>query len=267
MDPQRSDSLARQRFEYFERLTDLPIALLALLVVPALVLEDNTSSPTVRAAAVAINWTVWLAFCAEYIGKVTLAPSRRAYIRQAWFDLLIIALSPPFLVPAALQGARAVRLVRIVRLLRVVRAAAVAAIGVREASQAFRHRRFHYVALTTAVIVGLGAVGIFSVEHGQNNAIRSLGDALWWSVVTVTTVGYGDVSPVTTEGRMIAVVLMIVGIGFLGVFTATVTSLFFEQERSAEAVELERRLDRIEAKLDSLSAERQQQTLPPNVQI
>jgi len=68
-----------------------------------------------------------------------------------------------------------------VRLLRFVRAAAVAAIGLREATQAFRHRRFHYVALATVVVVGLGATGIFAVEHGRNNAIQSVGDALWWS--------------------------------------------------------------------------------------
>ena len=73
-------------------------------------------------------------------------------------------------------------------------------------------------------MIGLGAIGIFAVERGQNNNIQSIGDALWWAVVTTTTVGYGDVSPVIGEGRLIAVSLMVVGIGFIGVFTATVTS-------------------------------------------
>jgi voltage-gated potassium channel len=61
------------------------------------------------------------------------------------------------------------------------------------------------------------------------------GDALWWAVVTATTIGYGDLSPVTVEGRLIAVVLMLTGIGVIGVFTATVASFFFEQERSEVA--------------------------------
>ena len=106
------------------------------------------------------------------------------------------------------------------------------------------------LALTTTVIVGVGAIGIFAVEHGQNNNIQSVGDALWWSVVATTTVGHGDVSPVTAEGRLIAVALMIVGIGFIGVFTATLTSFFLEPAHVAEEQQnIGDRLARIEAKL------------------
>jgi len=70
--------------------------------------------------------------------------------------------------------------------LRFVRAAAIAAIGLREAREAFRHRRFHYVVMTTVVILSLGAFGIFAVERGQNNNIQSIGDAFWWAIVTTT---------------------------------------------------------------------------------
>src|SRR5258706_10881961 len=98
----------------------------------------------------------------------------------------------------------------------------------------------------TVVIVGLGAMGILAVERGQNNSIQSVGDALWWAVVTTTTVGYGDVSPVTGEGRLIAVALMVVGIGFIGVFTATITSFFLEPSRIIEEqTTIEARLTRI----------------------
>jgi voltage-gated potassium channel len=246
---------ARERFERIERATDLPLALLALLVVPALILEDRADSAAVRQFAHGLNWFVWLAFVAEYVGKLLIAPSRRAYVRRAWVDLLIIALSPPFLVPDSAQGFRAARLLR---LLRFVRAGAVAAIGLREAAQGFRHRKFHYVALATAVILSLGALGIFAVERGQNNSIQSVGDAFWWAVVTTTTVGYGDVSPVTAEGRLIAVALMIVGIGFLGIMTATITSFFIDPEKGAEERHsIEARLVRIEDKLDALTRQRE----------
>jgi voltage-gated potassium channel len=246
---------ARERFERVERATDIPLALLALLIVPALILEDRANSAIVREAARVINWVVWLAFCAEYVGKLLIAPSRRAYVRKAWFDLLLILLSPPFLVPDTLQGARAVR---VLRLLRFVRAAAVAAIGLREAAQGLSHKKFHYVALATTVVIGLGAGGILAVERGQNANIRSIGDALWWAVVTTTTVGYGDVSPVTSEGRLIAVGLMIVGIGFIGVFTATITSFFLEPTRAVEEQQhsIEERLARIEEKLDAMMREK-----------
>jgi len=241
---------ARERFEWFEKRTDLPLAFLALLIVPAIILKDRAQSASVRQLASGINWIVWLAFCAEYIGKFILAPSKSTYVRAAWFDLLIIALSPPFLVPEVLQGTR---IFRAVRLLRFVRATAVAAIGLREAAQGLSHRRFHYVVLATVVTIGVGAMGILAVERGQNNSIQSVGDALWWAVVTTTTVGYGDVSPVTGEGRLIAVALMIVGIGFIGIFTATLTSFFLEPARVVdEERSLNERLARIEEKLDAL---------------
>ncbi len=82
----------------------------------------------------------------------------------------------------------------------------------------------------------------------------TLGDALWWSVVTATTVGYGDISPTTGEGRVIAVVLMLVGIAVIGAFTATLASLFFEQEKSPEIARLEARLEQIDSKLDQIAA-------------
>jgi voltage-gated potassium channel len=250
---------AKARFERIEHGTDLPMAILALLIVPALILEERAQSAGVRQIALGLNWIVWLAFCGEFVGKLAFAPSRWDFVRRSWFDLLLIVLSPPFLVPTAMQGARAVRALRVLRMLRFVRAAAVAAIGLKEAREAFRHRRFHYVVLTTAVVVSLGAVGIFAVERGENKSITTLGDAFWWAIVTTTTVGYGDVSPVTTEGRLIAVALMALGIGFIGVLTATITSFFLEPVKATEQTNhVEDRLARIEEKLDVLIRERDQ---------
>jgi voltage-gated potassium channel len=248
---------AKERFERIERATDVPMGVLALVLVPALILEARAQSAGVRHIAAALNWIVWLAFCAEFLGKLTFAPSRRMFVRRSWFDLLIIFLSPPFLVPDAWQGVRAVRAVRLLRLLRFVRAVAVAMIGLKEVGEALRHKKFHYVALLTVVVVSVGAVAIFVVEGGENKSITSLGDAFWWAIVTVTTVGYGDVSPITTEGRLIAVMLMVLGVGFIGVFTATITSFFLDAERATEqSSQIEDRLARIEEKLDALTRER-----------
>src|SRR5205823_6061328 len=87
-----SHEQARARFERFERWTDLPLAFLALLIVPALILEERAQSIHLRTMATGINWLVWLAFCGEYVTKLLLAPSRRQYVRGAWFDLCIILL-------------------------------------------------------------------------------------------------------------------------------------------------------------------------------
>ena len=78
--------------------------------------------------------------------------------------------------------------------------------------------------------VGLGSLAVLDAEqdaHGAN--ITSYGDALWWSCTTVFTVGYGDRFPVTLEGRLVAVVLMLIGIGFVGVVTASVAAWMIRQ--------------------------------------
>ena len=86
-------------------------------------------------------------------------------------------------------------------------------------------------------------------QHARDATIRNFGDALWWATVTVTTVGYGDTYPVSPGGRGVAVVLMLVGIGLIGVPTATVASYSVEEKTGQEKAELSQRLDRIEAML------------------
>jgi voltage-gated potassium channel len=137
-----------------------------------------------------------------------------------------------------------------------LRVGAVAVIGLRSARRAFGARKFHLVALFAAVTVVLGAAGVFVFERGENRTIQSFGDALWWAIVTATTVGYGDVSPVTIEGRLIAVTLMLVGIGVIGVFTATVASYFFAQDEENVVT----RLDALERKVDLLLERRESGT-------
>jgi len=88
--------------------------------------------------------------------------------------------------------------------------------------------------LLTIAIVILGAGGLYFFEHTTNHGVQTIWDAVWWSIVTVTTVGYGDIFPTTLGGRIVAAGVMIVGIGFLGMFTATIASIFVEQKLKAE---------------------------------
>jgi voltage-gated potassium channel len=233
------------------RALEWPMAVLALLIVPALVLEDRATDPRLREAAHVLNWIVWVAFCVEFAAR-WVAHKSINFLGEAWFDLLLTLVSPPFLVPDYWQGLRSIRAVRILRLLRLVRAGAVAGIGLRLSRRLFGRRKFHYTALVAIAVVFMGALGVFIFESDSNRAIGSFGDALWWAVVTATTVGYGDVSPVTLEGRLIAVALMLTGIGVIGVFTATVASAFFEQEKESELAAMAARLDSIEQKLNEL---------------
>ena len=257
-------NVSRQRLEGILRSLEWPLAILAIALMPALLLEDS-SDPYVQHAARAVNWFVWLTFVAEFLARLVVAPSWVRGIRQRWFDLVIILISPPVLVPDLFEAARTARAFRLVRLLR---AAAVAAIGVRSGRRLMAQRRLTFVGMAGLVTVSAGALAVYIAESGTNSAIRSYPDAFWWSVVTATTVGYGDLSPVTWEGRAIAVSLMLVGIGIIGVFTATVASAFLDSEQGPQNNAVDVRLTAIEAKLDLLLSERlreQQERPTPTV--
>jgi voltage-gated potassium channel len=122
--------------------------------------------------------------------------------------------------------------------------------GLGRARDLLTHKGLHFVLLSVLAIVGVGAaVELAFEQHAPGANIHNFGDALWWAVVTVTTVGYGDKYPVSAGGRGVAVVLMLTGIGLVGVLSATVASYFVGQRAEADMTELHRRLDRIESAL------------------
>ena len=206
------------------------MVILALLVIPALIMEEQSTTPELRQVAAIVNWIIWLAFTAEFAVRWAADRTLR-FLRKEWFDLMLIVLTPPWGVPVAMQGIRSLRLLRIIRL---ISALGIAAMALRLAQRHFGRRKFHYVLVMATGVVGLGAVGVYALEAEKNDRIRHFGDALWWAIATVTTVGYGDVYPVTPEGRLIAIFVMVTGIGVIGVFTATVASLFFEHYQGGE---------------------------------
>lgn len=143
------------------------VAILALLIVPALVIEERTTDPAVGDLAHAANWVVWAAFCDEFIIRWA-ADGRRRFVRDAWFDLLLILVSPPILVPSVLAGG----LRAFVRFGRsgcsIVRAGAVAGIGLRLARRVFGRRKFKCTALVAVAVVFLGAFrGVFLRVRGE----------------------------------------------------------------------------------------------------
>ncbi len=247
------EALPRADTTRYDRLTkalEWPMVILALAVIPALLLDDGDSTPATHAIASAVNWVVWLAFCAEFGLRLAVAPDRSRLVRTSWFDIVLIAITPPFGVPGSLQGLRAVRALRVLRL---VRALAFLGIGIKTSRRVLKHRKFHYVLLLTAGVMVLGATGLYVAERGKNETVTSFWDALWWAMSTTTTVGYGDIYPMTGEGRAIAVLLMLTGIGVIGVFTATIASLFMIEDEEDEFNGIHKRLNDIEAKLDRLA--------------
>ncbi|MFQ4149516.1 ion channel [Arthrobacter sp. LAPM80] len=167
----------------------------------------------------------WGLFLIDYIVSLVLAPDRGSWFLRNLHMLAIVAL--PMLRP--------LRILRLVTLLSVLQ---------RVAGNALRGRVAIYVIVSSCLLVLVGALAMFDAERTSPDAsIKSFGDAIWWAIVTITTVGYGDLTPTTTLGRTIAVGLMISGIALLGVVTATLASWLVEkvsdQESKAQAITAE----------------------------
>ncbi|GIJ76140.1 voltage-gated potassium channel [Micromonospora phaseoli] len=201
------------RLSAWERVSAAPLTVLSVLflVVYAVPILRPDLSPAWRAACAATTVTVWLLFWADIIVRLRLATDRRRFVREHLFDLVVLAL--PMLRPL-----RAVRLIMVV--LTINRRTEVWARG----------RLAVYVAATTALLVLVSALAVLDAERPAPDAnIASFDDALWWSTVTITTVGYGDFYPVTMTGRFVALGLMIGGIGLIGFVTGSLATWIVER--------------------------------------
>jgi voltage-gated potassium channel len=174
-------------------------------------------------------------FAAEFASRIAASYDRRRYIRGHWIDALA-------LIPAV----RGLRMLRLLRLLRLIRAFAGVARALTSIERLAAHRGLIWLFFAWLAVMLLCSLALFLAESDTNDAITSPFDALWWGVVTMTTVGYGDVFPVTTEGRIAAMVLMILGIALFSGVTATITSFLLVDDdpaRSTVAADLGRLAD------------------------
>lgn len=194
--------------ERWERRADVPLMLLAVafLVAYAWPILDPRLDPDLSTSLAVVSWAVWAAFTVDLAIRLVIAEDRRRYLVRHWYDAALVVL--PLLRP--------LRLLRLVALLRILD---------RSASGSLAGRVLVYVFGAASSLVCLGALAVLDAERASPDAnITSFGDAIWWACATVTTVGYGDQFPVTFEGRAVAVVLMVAGIGVVGAVTAAVAS-------------------------------------------
>lgn len=211
---------------------------LALVWLPVLVVPLATQlHGGVADTFAGIDYFVWAAFVVEYAVKLYLAVDRRQFVRHHLLDLAMVAV--PILRP--------LRLARLFRFIRLDRVLLVLGNGLRRAKAMFTHHGLHFVLLAVAVIIfaAAGLELVFEQHSVGPTAIHSFGDALWWAVVTVTTVGYGDKVPMTGGGKWVATALMFTGIGLVGALTATIASFFVQEQHSAELAELKVQLAEI----------------------
>ena len=232
------------------RRLDIPVFVAAVLTIPVMIIEVSDLSAAWKAAAVVANWFIWLAFVIDLVAMTSVADEKVGYIKSAWLDVLIVVTSfPPLTTLGVLRLARLGRLGPVLRIFRLARLAAVITRGSSAARDVFGKRGFAYVAVVTFFIVIGFAVAATLIDPD----IETIGDGLWWSVVTITTVGYGDLTPSSFSGRLAASVLMFVGIGVVGVVTGLVAAVMLDE--SEENRQIQERLGRIEGLLNQLTNE------------
>jgi voltage-gated potassium channel len=201
------DRLAR-----FERSMGLPLALAAIL--PIVVAASNASLDSWVSIIVSIvSWLVFVFDLAVYMRYV------RGYLRTGVgkFDLAIVVLTAPWFLIPGFGGSQILMLARLGRLARVLLVSPRA----REAL-----RRLGKVGLFAVGMLLFSSWMAYVAEKATNPEFGSFGDSLWWGIVTLTTVGYGDIVPETTKGRIAAVFLMLTGLATLGILSGTMASLF-----------------------------------------
>ena len=241
--------------------------IVALTVFSLAMLAAYYLIPLTEATEQALLWIdlpISLIFLADSLGCLRRADDKRAYLKWGWLDFLG---SIPLILP--LRIARLARLIRAWRTLRLRRLSQV--------GKDLDRNRAESAALITVflalVVLTMATVAVLEFESEVPQAnIRSAGDAFWWAIVTLATVGYGDYYPTTIWGRIAAVALMTVGVGIFGVLASYLANLFLPgspdddevadlDEIKAELAALNTRLDTIEAMLSDGAPPRPEDTM------
>jgi len=228
---------SEQNLERFERYAEWPLATAALVFLAIFSVQVLAPRPPHQAHILwLIDWSIWGMFVLDYLVRLYLAPRRWHWFYHHLVDFAIVAL--PLIRPF--------RLLRLIRLVEVLQKAV---------GNAFRGRIVVYTASGVVLLIYTASLAVYDRERQLPGAtINSFGKALWWSISTATTVGYGDVYPVTDTGRVIAVLLMLGGIGLVGVVTAALASWIIERvaeedasNQAATAAQIEELRDEIRA--------------------
>ncbi|MEE1296664.1 MAG: ion channel, partial [Bifidobacterium sp.] len=195
--------------EKWDRWTNWPLFFLSALFLFAY--SWQILAGTYQTACFVVINIVWVTYGIDYVVSLCLAPDRWKWFKRNWL-LLATLILPVF---------RPLRMLRFVTMLQVFN---------RSSTQATRGRISLYATCAITLLIYVGALAEYNAEHLAPGAtITSFPLALWWAFVTVTTVGYGDVCPVTVEGRFVAVGLMITGIATIGIVSAMISSWIIDQ--------------------------------------
>lgn len=229
-------------------ISEASVIIAALATIPVVIFEERGASFVWLPM---VDWAIWLVFAAALALGTFCAENRSAHLRRHPIDIAVVVLSFPIL-PSILA------LTRLIRVLRVLRLMAIVARTIPALKAAIGRRELLYVYSVCAILVVTAAVTLVVLE--PDTVGHSFINALWWSAVTVTTVGYGDITPVTVPGRIAAIIIMLAGLGVISTLSASIAAYFVDQGKQSELKQIEERLKRIESILERQAAERDAST-------
>lgn len=207
----------------------IALALVSVFLLFFEVLAEHTPAQT-RSLEIA-DLSIASIFLGEFSFRLYHAPNRRLFWRKHWWELLA---SIPFTseTTQVLRAFNLLRLFRLMRLLRLIRFAVRFKILLDSSARFAQQTYLIYICTSLGVVILAGALGFHYMEAGVNPNVHGLWDCLWWTIVTITTVGYGDIYPVTTGGRVLAIFLMLGGIATMGAATAAITAYVIERKKA-----------------------------------
>ena len=213
--------------------TDIPLLIIAIGSLPLLLLEIISHRLTSgdKTFLLVVNVAVFLAYAVDYVVEFLVTPEKGRYVRSEWSSLLIVIAQLFAILPAMsflgfLRGARALRVIS--SLTRVI---GISMASRSQGREILKKRATSFAFGLAGFTLITSAVGFTLAEDvGKDGRVKSFFDALWWSGATITTVGYGDIYPITAAGRVIAIFTMLVGISTLAVVTARIAQFLIKND-------------------------------------
>lgn len=224
------------------------LGLTGLSFISLLVMAVPASNPAAQQIAFTLDIFLSLLFLVDFFYTLASAPDKRAYLKWGWLDFLGSLPYLPLL--------RVLRVLRAIRSLRILRHNSLYDIWETIKQRPERTTVFT-ASLFSILLVSLSSYAILVIEAPiPDSQIQTPGEALWWAIVTITTVGYGDFVPTTSSGRLVAGLLMLMGIGMFSAFTSYLSTSFInrrQKQQHEESEDLAKRLDAIETQLKNLN--------------
>ena len=236
-------------------LLEIAVLVLSVYVLGALLTQTVFHvPPEVSLLLDRIDTFVCVVFLADFAVRFRRAPSKLEFMKWGWIDLISSIPAYDFL-----RWGRMVRVIRIIRILRAFRSARhlVAFLYLRRTRNLVLT-----VVLTAFVLVIFSSIAVLVFEDEKESNIRTPFDAVWWAVSTMTTVGYGDKVPVTVEGKIVAMILMVTGVALFGVLTGLFARLFVQPElkkEDADIAALAKEIRLLRERLERMDHEREDQ--------